>query len=37
MNVNPGLVIAKAVQRTQYNVGRVLKEAGMSKLKIDFL
>lgn len=29
---NPGVIISKAIQRTRYNTGRVLKEAGLSKL-----
>ena len=27
---NPAIILSKAVQRTQYNAGRVLKEAGLS-------
>jgi hypothetical protein len=29
---NPGVIISKAIQRTQYNAGRIMKEAGLSKL-----
>ena len=28
---NPGVIISKAIQRTQYNAGRIMKEAGLSK------
>jgi hypothetical protein len=28
---NPGVIISKAIQRSQYNAGRVMKEAGLSK------
>jgi hypothetical protein len=27
---NPAAILTKAVQRTQYNVGRMLKEAGLA-------
>lgn len=28
---NPGVILSKAIQRTSYNAGRVMKEAGLSK------
>lgn len=28
---NPANILAKAITRTNYNAGRVLKEAGLSK------
>ena len=31
---NPGVIISKAIQRTRYNTGRVMKEAGLSKLTL---
>ena len=29
---NPGVILSKIVTRSNYNAGRVLKEAGLSKL-----
>ena len=32
--MNLSVILNKAVQRTNYNAGRVLREMGLSKLKI---
>lgn len=37
MMSNPALVATKAVQRTQYNIGRLLKEAGLGKYALWIL
>ena len=37
MIANPGAVLQSAIRRVNYNAGRVLKEAGLSKLPKYFV